>query len=122
MQVARVAQHCEGALEPVFSKVLGERLSRPLQEQLNVSSRQAERAGHMIEIEVWIAEPLPDPRQDRPQPRRLYPTFRNDLLGFAGRSEHCSQLPPGLSRSVAFLLLPEWATIHNKSRRADALG
>jgi len=39
MKAAAVAQHCEGALKPAFHNVLGERLSRFLDQLLDVSPR-----------------------------------------------------------------------------------
>src|SRR6266446_6731612 len=44
MKAAPVAQHCEGALKPAFHKMLRERLSCLLEQLLDVSPRQAERA------------------------------------------------------------------------------
>src|SRR6266849_5231985 len=89
MQAAAVGQHGEGALKPAFHKMLCERLSRLLEQLLDVSPRQAERADDVVEIEVGIAEAPRDLRQDRPQPGSLHATLRNDLCGFGGRPERC---------------------------------
>src|SRR5260370_34565723 len=56
MKAAAVAQHCEGALKAALHKVLGERLSGFLEQLLDVSPRQAERADDIVEIEIRIAE------------------------------------------------------------------
>src|SRR5260370_30819156 len=85
MKAAPVGQHCEGALKPAFHKVLGERLPRLLEQLLDVSPRQAERAGDVVEIEIGIAEASRDLCQDRSQPGSLHTTLRNDFCSFAGR-------------------------------------
>src|SRR5258708_6435858 len=89
MKAAAVGQHCERALKPAFRKVLGERLSCLLKQLLDVPPRQAERAGDVVEIEIGIAEPSRDLRQDRPLPRGLHPTLGNNLCGFVGWTERC---------------------------------
>jgi hypothetical protein len=89
MQMAPVGQHCECALKPTFHNVLGERLSRLLEELLDLSPRQAEDAGDAVEIAIGIAEATRDLPQDRPQPRGLHPPLRNNLCGFGGRPERC---------------------------------
>src|SRR5258708_15657214 len=48
MEVAPVGQHYEGAIEPAFHKVPGERLSCLLEQSLDVSPRQAQRAGDVV--------------------------------------------------------------------------
>ena len=42
------------ALKAALHKMLGERSSRFLEQLLHISSRQAERAGDMVEIEVRV--------------------------------------------------------------------
>src|SRR6266566_1452890 len=70
--------------------MFGERPSRFFEQLLHVSSRQAERAGDVVEIEVRVAEVSCDLRQDRPQARSFQPALRNDLFGFSGRAQSCS--------------------------------
>ena len=54
MQVVRVGQHCKRALKPAFHKALGERLSRLLEQSLDVSPRQAQCADDVVEIEIGV--------------------------------------------------------------------
>jgi hypothetical protein len=87
MQMARVSQHREGTLKPASCKVLGERLSGPLEQPLHVSPRHAERPGDIVQIEIGIAEASRDLRQDRLQPGCLHTALRNDVCSFGGRPE-----------------------------------
>src|SRR5262245_4843053 len=70
--------------------MFGERLPRFLKQSLHISSRQAQRAGDMVEIEVRVAEASCDLRQDRAQARSSQPALRDDLFGFGGRAQRCS--------------------------------
>jgi hypothetical protein len=87
MQMVWVTQHREGTLKPASCKVLGERLSGPLEQFLHVSPRHAERPGDVVQIETGIAEVSRDLRQDRLQPGCLHTTLRNDVCSFGGRPE-----------------------------------
>jgi hypothetical protein len=87
MQMVRVSQHREGTLKPAFCKVLGERLSGPIEQFLHVSPRYTERPSDIVQIEIGIAEALRDLRQDRLQPGCLHTTVRNDICSFGGRPE-----------------------------------
>src|SRR6267378_2435852 len=64
-----------GALKAALHKMFGERLSRFLEQLLHISSRQAKRAGDMVEIEVRVAEASCE--------------LRHDLFGFGGRAQRC---------------------------------
>src|SRR5215831_3904373 len=85
--MARVSQHREGSFKPASCKVLGERLSGPLEQFLHVSPRQTERPGDVIQIEIGLAEASRDLLEDRTQPGCLHATVRNDACGFGGRPE-----------------------------------
>src|SRR5215470_65142 len=77
------------ALKAALHKMLGERSSRFLEQLLHISSRQAERAGDAVKIEVRVAEVPCDLRQDRAQARSSQPALRHDLFGFGARAQRC---------------------------------
>src|SRR5215469_3876837 len=77
------------ARKPAFHQALRERLCCLLEQPLDVSPRQAERAGDLVEIEIAFAEAPPDLCDDRAQPGSLHTALRNDFCSFGGRPERC---------------------------------
>src|SRR5215475_12880808 len=88
MQAPRVGQHCKRTLKPALHKSLGERLSRLLEQLLDVSPRQAQLADDVVEIEIGLPEPSRNLCNHRPEPGRLHASLRDDFCGFGGRPEH----------------------------------
>ena len=78
------AQYRVGPLKSALRDMLGERLSRLLEQALDAASRRSNPAGNGVDIKTRITEATRNLGQDCAQLHGLQPAPGDDLLSFGG--------------------------------------